>query len=391
MATIGVVHTPAQGHIRPAMAVARALAARGHRVVSWVPQGWESRVHDDHVHVRTLPDPGHMNPEEPPSVLLDLAAGLLRTATDLTGPLVTGLGETGTDLVLHDSMAPWGRAAAEAMGLPVVSCTSTFALSRRPPHLRDVPSLLPAVLAGPSSLVGYSRARAGARRAGLDLGGPVDLLSNPGDLTLVCTSQELQPDAGAFGTTHAFVGPLLDERFEPEPALDDIGDDRPLVYVALGTLRNDRAAFYRACLQAATDQPWAVVISIGRRVDPGTLGPVPSNVVLSPAVAQRAVLARASVFLTHCGMNSVHEALLAGVPMVAFPQSGDQFLVASRVEALGAARRLRRPSSAAIRERVSSVLTDASTARRARELGRGLRATGGTALAVDRIEQLLAR
>lgn len=390
MATVAVVHTPAQGHIRPAMALARALAERGHRVVQWIPAGSEERVEDDLVETRALPDPGHVDPENPPSVLLDLAASLLRTATALTSPLVEGLAEVRADVVLHDSMAPWGRAAAHAARVPSVTCTSTFALSRRPPPIRDIPSLLPAVLAGPSSYARFRRARAEARLAGLELGGPMELLSNPGDLTVVCTSRELQPGAGWFGPQHVFVGPLLTEEFAAEPAIDDITDGRPLVYVALGTLRNDRADFYRACIEAATDQPWHLVMSVGRRVDPKLLGQVPPNVVLRQSVGQRAVLAKASLFVTHCGMNSAHEALLAGVPMLAYPQSGDQFLVASRLIGLGAAQRLRRVSPAGIRDNVGVLLAERSTAAQAGRLGAGLRATGGTTLAAQSIERLLA-
>ena len=116
---------------------------------------------------------------------------------------------------------------------------------------------------------------------------------------------------------------------------------------------------------------------------------MPSDVVLRPSVAQRAVLARASVSVTHCGMNSAHEALVAGVPMFAFPQSGDQFLMASRLLALGGAQRLSPPSSSGIRDRITAMLVDAPTAAHARRLGTGLRPSGGAVLVVDRIERLI--
>jgi len=42
------------------------------------------------------------------------------------------------------------------------------------------------------------------------------------------------------------------------------------------------------------------------------------------------------VFITHCGMNSVSEALYNGIPLVLFPQTTEQKGVANRVKELNA-------------------------------------------------------
>ena len=49
----------------------------------------------------------------------------------------------------------------------------------------------------------------------------------------------------------------------------------------------------------------------------------------------REVLARASVHITHGGCNSVHETMLAAVPMVVLPQAFDQFPMARAISNLG--------------------------------------------------------
>jgi UDP:flavonoid glycosyltransferase YjiC (YdhE family) len=54
------------------------------------------------------------------------------------------------------------------------------------------------------------------------------------------------------------------------------------------------------------------------------------------------VLRRADLFITHGGFNSVQEGLVAGVPLLLFPQMQEQVFNAERVSELGAGLRLRR-------------------------------------------------
>jgi UDP:flavonoid glycosyltransferase YjiC (YdhE family) len=53
-------------------------------------------------------------------------------------------------------------------------------------------------------------------------------------------------------------------------------------------------------------------------------------------VDQIAVLEKSDVFITHCGMNSVSEALYFKVPLVIYPQTNEQKGVAFRINELGA-------------------------------------------------------
>ena len=78
-----------------------------------------------------------------------------------------------------------------------------------------------------------------------------------------------------------------------------------------------------------------MIVSTGQ-TDPAALGPLPANVLARRSVPQPEVLARAALFVTHGGMNSVNEAMYAGVPMLVVPQGADQPMVARRVVELGA-------------------------------------------------------
>ena len=62
---------------------------------------------------------------------------------------------------------------------------------------------------------------------------------------------------------------------------------------------------------------------------------LPEHVLAVPFAPQLEILQRASLMITHAGMNSALECLSAGVPMVALPLGHDQPGVARRIEMTG--------------------------------------------------------
>ena len=67
-----------------------------------------------------------------------------------------------------------------------------------------------------------------------------------------------------------------------------------------------------------------LVLSVGDQLDPEQIGPLPSNTILVKRAPQLELLKRASVCITHAGLNTALEALAQGVPQVAVPVSLDQ-------------------------------------------------------------------
>jgi MGT family glycosyltransferase len=173
-----------------------------------------------------------------------------------------------------------------------------------------------------------------------------------------------------------------------EPLVAEWGDE-PLVYMALGTIYTDRRAVFRATLEALDEEPVRLLVSTWQRFSAADLAPIPPNARVAEHVASRAVLRHASLHVTHGGGSSVHESLLAGVPMLCLPQGSDQGAWAARVAALGAGEVLADESPAAIRDGVRRLLGDAAPARRARELGDSLERYDGAKIAVEAVDELL--
>lgn len=116
------------------------------------------------------------------------------------------------------------------------------------------------------------------------------------------------------------------------PASPSSSGEAPLVYVALGTIISD-PDFFHCCVRAFADQPYHVVMSVGRGAIRPPSGRLPRTIEAHRSVPQTAVLAHA--FVTHAGMNSTMEALAAGVPMLALPHTPEARTTADRIVELG--------------------------------------------------------
>jgi MGT family glycosyltransferase len=163
------------------------------------------------------------------------------------------------------------------------------------------------------------------------------------------------------------------------------------VYISLGTIFNGKPAFYRACVAQFADHPGQFIMAVGKTFDIAQLGPIPDNFIVRPFVPQLDVLAHADAFITHGGMNSAHESLCAGVPMVLIPQQAEQAMVAQRIHDVGAGVALMPKDTFgdATPQQVSAaleqILGTPSYRQNAKRIGDDLRDGGGPARAAELI------
>jgi UDP-N-acetylglucosamine:LPS N-acetylglucosamine transferase len=138
--------------------------------------------------------------------------------------------------------------------------------------------------------------------------------------------------------------------------------DRPLVYVTLGTFSNSDLSLFALILRALADLPVTVLATIGTDNDPAVLGDVPDNAVVMRFVPQAAVLPHCAAVVHHAGAGTMFGVLAHGLPSVALPQSADNFRLADRLAATGAAQRVmpEELNEAAVRDAVRGVLAEPS-------------------------------
>ena len=173
------------------------------------------------------------------------------------------------------------------------------------------------------------------------------------------------------------------------PAAEEVAKTRDkLVYISLGTVVNGSSGFYKKCISAFAGTPYQVIMSVGNQARIEDLGVIPENISVRGFVDQIAVLNKADVFLSHCGMNSASESLYCQVPLVMYPQTTEEEGVAARVEQLGAGIRLKKLTPSAICGAVEEVMDTPSYGERAREISDGFKRCPGAKGAADKIEML---
>ncbi|MFY0523551.1 glycosyltransferase [Archangium gephyra] len=212
--------------------------------------------------------------------------------------------------------------------------------------------------------------------------------------TLIACCAELDFPRTSTEDLH-YIGPCVDlERQEPPLPPEVEQDGRPLLYCSLGS-HGTRAVVHRAFFQALLDvmarkPEWRLLLAVGRNVDIASLR-VPPNATVVASAPQLAALRRASVMITHGGLNSVKECLCFGVPMIVFPTGLDQPGNGARIvhHGLGLMGDLREATPETIASMIDQVSKEPGYRSRARAMRDVFLAANESDRAVLELERLL--
>jgi MGT family glycosyltransferase len=164
-----------------------------------------------------------------------------------------------------------------------------------------------------------------------------------------------------------------------------------LVYGSLGTLQNSRAPIFRCFAEACRDLDVQLVLSHGGGLTKAEEETMPGRPLVVSYAPQFDLLARASLTLTHAGLNTVLDSLANGVPVAAVPITYEQPAIARRVEWARAGRAipLSRLEPVRLRAVIREILADGEYRAAVRRIADATRAAGGVVKAADIIEASL--
>jgi zeaxanthin glucosyltransferase len=190
-----------------------------------------------------------------------------------------------------------------------------------------------------------------------------------------------------------YTGPFHDGRGRPDV---DFPWDRltgePLIYASMGTIMNGRADVFRTIAAGvAKHKNTQLVLSIGDRLKPEDIGPVPSNAIIVNHAPQLELLKRSSVSITHAGLNTVLESLAQGVPQLAIPVTFEQPGVAARIAAkkTGVTMSFADLTSEHLSTLLDEVLNSSTYRENARKFQKIIGKTNGLSMAADIVERAL--
>ena len=318
-----MINLPFSGHTNPTLPLTRELVKRGHSVTYVNAEMFRQKIEETGARFVPYRDlPAHPTDKQLKTMCFPAA---FDTAMGLTDKF---------DLLIYEMFFYPGIEIARRKGIPCVRRFSQPAWSEE--TWRDAPAVfkLSAKLIDMQMPPKKDAPRMGLAKPSLHDG----IIGSKPDLNIVYLPKQFQGKRSLFGEDYIFI--------VPEPAVTK-GDieipyaemKHPIVYISLGSIISNRG-FCTECIRAFGGKPFSVILNTGK-VKPETLGKIPGNIYAYSFVPQVEVLTHTDVFLTHCGMNSINEALCCGVPMVAMPFINDQITNAKRITALGLGRRVR--------------------------------------------------
>lgn len=385
MAKIVFFCIPAHGHTNPTLGVVRELVSLGHEVLYYSYNMLKEKIENTGAKFVSCDDydmEQKLSPEDGARLGKDLAFStkiLVDTTLALDDMVCNQIKELQPDCIVADSMAIWGKCVALKFGIPFISSTTTFAFNQH--SAKIMKQSIGQIFGMIFSMGKIQKDIIRLQNKGYPINNVLDIIKNDDNTdTIVYTSPEFQPCSETFSDKYTFIGPSI------RPITDEIvKTHKKLIYISMGTVINNNAGFYHNCIKAFADTDFQVIMSVGNLTDMTEFKNLPENISVYQNVDQIAVLSKADVFISHCGMNSVNESLYYGVPLIMFPQTSEQGGVANRVNQLKAGVMLKKNTVKNIQNAVKSLIDDGEYRKNAISISDGFKKCSGVKGAVEKI------
>ncbi|MBT2626148.1 UDP-glucosyltransferase [Bacillus sp. ISL-32] len=383
---ITIINIPAYGHVNPTLALVEKLCEKGHRVTYATteefapavqqagarPLLYETTISVDPQQIKEL-----MEKNETPLMFLKESLGILPQLEELYK-------EDQPDLIVYDFIALAGKLLADKLQAPAVRLCSSYAQNE-------------SFQMGTEEMLKQVKEAEAEFQAFLEQENlpavSFEQLAIPEAFNIVFMPRSFQIKNETFDDRFCFIGPSLGKRSEQERLLLKEKGDRPLMLISLGTAFNAWPEFYQMCMEAFGGAKWHVIMSVGKSIEPDSLGDIPDNFTVRQSVPQLDVLAEADAFISHGGMNSTMEAMNEGVPLVVIPQMHEQELTAQRVEELGLGIYLPKEevSVPRLQQAIGNIFSDKEIHSRVKDMQKDVKEAGGAEQGAAEIEAFMKK
>lgn len=381
---------PGHGHVNPTIGLLKELIASGDEITYYCTEEFREKIEPtgakfisyDAIEVEDATNDGYINS--------------LKHLTSICNGLLESLWpnkDEHFDYMIYDSMINIGDRVGKILNIDkVIRSITTFAFSKK--LLDDLTDNNIHMLLNFNPKEIHNIVKDMKKKYGINFLNDYvkSLNNNKANLNIVFTSEYFQPRKIDFDEKYKFIGPSIAKRNESIDFKIENPNNKKIIFISLGTVANKNINFYKESFKAFKDlDDLIVVLSIGKKNNIADLGEIPSNFLVYNYVPQLELLEKIDLFITHGGMNSTSEGLYNNLPLILVPQFGDQFLVASQVENLGAGINLSNSdiTSENILEAYKKITSNQKFKENAMKIGDSLRNSGGYKKAALEIHNLI--
>lgn len=322
------------------MGLAKELVKKGEEVIYYCTDSFKEKIESSGAVFRSYGSKFYLNDDFVTHNIIEILRVHLELSEIIMEQLHKDIKRDKPDYIVHDFMSTWGKHAARVSNIPAVNIYTTFV--EKPKGFINTIGLVLAVAAMmlkniPRMIDIRKISGRLKKKYNIKVKGLSDIIDNKEALTLVFTSHNFQPYSYKFGVNYKFVGPVSMYRNEKIKGFKlNKSEGRPLLFISLGTVFNNDREFFIKCIKAFGDMDIDVLMSVGKKIDISSLA-IPENFTVKHfyEIPQLEVLNECDAFITHGGMNSVHEGLMFGIPLIVVPQQLEQAHMAKRVAETG--------------------------------------------------------
>ena len=392
MAKIVYIGISAHGHTNPILPVMRTLVQHRHHILFYNAEEFRAKVEPIGVDFRPYDYdvPSSREVSKRMTGMIQASLLFMELSYPLTQFMLGEMERERPDLIIYDTTCMWGYITARKLNIPSICMITHFVLDGLESYmgwnvlarymLTTIPHL-PQVLRWRKQMT---------KAFGKDI---VRGITEYADLNIVYTSEAFHPPNKLIDNRFQFVGASIDARHGSFPF--ELLTESILVYISLGTINHLKLDFYHKTFEAFSDYPAQFVLSVGQHTPIADLGEIPVNFIVKNHVPQLDILQRAKAFISHGGMNSIHEGLYYGVPEIIIPQQMEQYINGKRLAEVGAGILLGKKypygqvTVPELRMALDTILSTPSYTTMALKYGQTLQEAGGYEQAVELIEDYL--
>ena len=414
MTHFGIICPPYSGHINPLSALGRELRSRGHKITFLQIPDVEAKVRSEGLDFYPLGMSTYKKGE---------LAETLQKLTQLSGiealnysvnfcKLITeiicqdapnAIKFLGIEALLVDQLEPVGETVAEFLNIPFICVSSGQAIHRR----TDIPPFF----------TGWSYQKTWWARLGnqafyyildrscepiLEVINQYRRQWNLSDYPEIYASYSKLAHISQQPAAFDFPCPNLPAHFHyiapfrnASPRAVSFPFEKltgqPLIYASLGSIQNTKDDIFHNIAAACADLDVQLVITHGGGMSAEAVQKLPGSPLVVDYAPQLEVLSKASLTITHGGLNTVLDSLSYGVPLVAIPITFEQPGTGARIRwtKTGEVIPLRKLSIPRLRRTINKVLTEESYSKNALKIKDAIAQSGGVKRAADIIEQAI--